>query len=72
MWEGGQDLRSGCHLSGVGSGFIPRSRCLGRKGGHVTLGPRSLVPLVCVWEWSGVQPCVPRLYRQTCVEQLSV
>lgn len=32
MWEGGQGLRNGCQLAGVGNGFIPHSRCLGRKG----------------------------------------
>lgn len=29
---GGQGLRSGCQLPGVGNGFIPHSRYLRRKG----------------------------------------
>lgn len=33
MWEGGQGLSNGYQLPRVGNGFIPRSRCLGRREG---------------------------------------
>lgn len=67
-WTGPQE---GYQLPWVKDGFTPCSRYLGRKGPCNSRSQVSGSPDV-YGGGGGVQPCIPRPYRQTYVGQLSV